>query len=105
MWGTPTFVQLELRQATIAAALVELFTYQISFHSAVQLDEIRDGTYRGSLGHVISRLLEGYNYVVKQENSKIEVVVLNRKGMQATAASSVIPAHQDRAEPRNSRIR
>jgi len=105
MWGTPTFVQLVLRHATIAAALAELSTYQLSFRSTVQLDEPRDGTYRGSIAHVISRLLEGYNYVIKQENSQIEVVVFNRKGTQATAAPTIVPASQDRTEPRNSRNR
>jgi len=100
MHGSPAALQLEVHQVTIATVLAALSTvYKISYRSSITLDEPRNGAYVGSLGHVISRLLRGYDYVVKQENANVDVVIfdkskptfglVDRKGGQAVAAPIV----------------
>jgi hypothetical protein len=97
--GGPAAVQLELHRTTIAAALSALFAaYRVSYRSSVQLDEQRDGTYKGPLRHVISRLLDGYNYAIRQENANIEVMVISKKGEQPVPGLVLTQASQDRAE-------
>jgi len=97
--GGPTAVRLDVHQSTIAAALSVFAAYQVSYRSFIPLDEQRDGTFHGSLSHVISRLLEGYNYVIKQENSKVEVIVFNKKGGQAVPSPTIAQASQERGPP------
>ena len=94
--GGSAAVRLEVRQTTVAATLSALFAaYQVSYRSFIQLDEERDGKYEGPLRYVISRVLEGYNYVIKQNNSNIEVIIFNKKGKQATLPI-VVQASKDR---------
>jgi hypothetical protein len=102
--GGPAAVQLEVRRTTIAAALSALFAaYQVSYRSTAALDEERDGTFRGSLRYVISRLLEGYNYVIKQQNSNLAVIIFNKKGQQAIPGQVITEANQNRVAAQVSR--
>ena len=39
-----------------------------------------DASYAGSVGQVISRLLDGYNYVVKKDGEATEITVFGRRG-------------------------
>jgi hypothetical protein len=104
--GGPTAVQLELHRTTIAAALSALFAaYRVSYRSFIQLDEERDGTYKGPLRYVISRLLEGYSYVIRQENANIEVIVFNNKGKQPVLGPVITEASHDRPIHQTSRNR
>jgi hypothetical protein len=82
--GDAGAVHLELRGTTIKDVLVALSgPFDMSVRSATALDEVRDGTYRGSLRQVIARLLDGYDYVVKYEKSQVDVVVFGKVGRQA----------------------
>jgi hypothetical protein len=90
--GRATAVRLEVRQTAISAALSALAAvYKISYRSSVTLDETRDGIYAGSLEHVVSRLLDGYDYVIRHAHADLDIVVLARKGGQPVVAS-VVPA-------------
>ena len=90
--GRATAVRLEVRQTAITAALSALAAvYKISYRSSVTLDETRDGIYAGSLEHVVSRSLDGYDYVIRRANADLDIVVLARKGGQPVVAS-VAPA-------------
>jgi hypothetical protein len=95
--GSATAVRLEVRQTTITAALSALSAvYKISYRSSVTLDEDRDGIYAGSLEHVVSRLLEGYDYVIKQADVDLDIVVFAKKGGQPSAAPVVTQVNQNR---------
>jgi hypothetical protein len=84
--GGATGVRLEVRHTTITAALAALSTvYKISYRSSVTLDEARDGIYAASLEHVVSRLLDGYDYVIKHANAGLDIIVLAKKGGQPPA--------------------
>jgi hypothetical protein len=104
--GGPTALQLEVHRTTIAAVLSALFdAFQVSYRSSVPLNETRDGTYEGSLGYVISRVLDGYNYVIKRENSNLEIIIFNKRGKQAVPGPIITEASQNRASAPVSRIR
>lgn len=77
--GAPAAVQLEMHQTTIAAVLSALSAnYRISYRSSIPLNETRSGTYAGSLARVVSRLLRGYNYVIKYQSEDLDVVVYDK---------------------------
>jgi hypothetical protein len=85
--GGAARIHLEFRQAAIAAVLSALRTaYGISYRSSVALNEIRGGMYAGSLRRVISQLLSDYNYVIKLEDGRLDVVIFSKIGEQAIAA-------------------
>jgi hypothetical protein len=85
--GNPARIHLEFSQATIASVLSALRTaYHISYRSSLALNEIRGGIYAGSLRHVISQLLSDYNYVIKVENGRLDVVIFSKIGEQAIPA-------------------
>ena len=96
--GDAAAVHLELRGTTIKDVLTALSgPFNVSFRSAITLDEVRDGTYQGSLAHVIARVLAGYNYVVKYESSELDVIVFGKVG------EAVIPAPQQHPTVRERR--
>lgn len=93
MDASETAVRLQVRRTTIAAALSALSAvYKISYRASVTLEETRDGIYAGSLDYVISRVLDGYDYVIKHEGRDLDVLVLGQKGGQAVAAPAVAEA-------------
>lgn len=106
--GKPAALKLETRQASVARALAALATtYHISYRSAVVLDELRDGTYTGSLRHVIARLLDGYDYVIQENNATLDVFVVDKSGGHATPAATmpVFRQHRIPVTYRISRVR
>jgi hypothetical protein len=95
--GNTKAVRLEVRQTTITAALSGLSAvYNISYRSSVTLDEARDGIYAGSLEHVVSRLLDGYDYVIKHADAGLDIIVLARKGGQPVTAPVATQASPNR---------
>jgi len=54
--------------------------FDVRYRTAIALDAAADTAYSGSFGQVISRLLDGYNYVIKTERNLIEVLVFGRRG-------------------------
>jgi hypothetical protein len=102
--GDRADVQVSARQATIATVLTALAaTYRFSYTSSIPLDAAIDGQYAGSLGQVISRVLDGYNYVIKQENAKLDVIVFNKSGELADP-SLAVPAFHLHKVPTTTRI-
>jgi hypothetical protein len=82
--GDAAAVRLDARRTTIAGVLSALnATFDMSYRSAIVLDEEINGTYAGSLRRVISRVLDGYNYVLKQDGSKLDVIILGKRGERA----------------------
>ena len=55
-------------------------TFQVTYRTSVPLDTRADATYAGTFGQVISRLLTGYNYVIKRDGEEAEIVVYGRRG-------------------------
>jgi hypothetical protein len=80
--GSPAAVRVTASRDTISNVLSTLAaTFNVQYRTAIPLDAAADATYSGSFRQVISRLLEGYNYVIKGDDSKtIEIVVLGKRG-------------------------
>jgi hypothetical protein len=102
--GDAAAVRLDARRTTIASVLAALSAaFDISYRSPIALDEEINGTYAGSLRRVISRVLDGYNYVIEQNDAKLDVIILGRRGERAVpVAMPVDPFHplRERRRPR-----
>jgi len=104
VWGDMAAVRIDARRTTIADVLSALnAAFDISYRSAIVLDGEISGTYAGSLRRVISRVLDGYNYVIEQNDAKLDVIILGRRGDRAVpVAMPVDPFHplRERRRPR-----
>lgn len=102
--GSPARVHLEARQATITAMLSALRTaYNISYKSSIALNETRGGVYTGSLEKVLARLLSDYDYVIKLNNSSLDVDIFGKSGEQAIAAP-VVPEVKEKPVRREAQV-
>jgi hypothetical protein len=80
--GSPASVRVTTSGDKISDVLSALAaTFKVPYRTAVPLDAAADATYSGSFRQVISRLLEGYNYVIKADDAKTtEILVLGKRG-------------------------
>jgi hypothetical protein len=84
--GNPDAVRVEARDATVDEVLSAMGTaFNLRYRTSTALDLPITGIYEGSLPRVISRVLEGYNFIVKDSPGNIEVVVITRKAVGTTA--------------------
>ena len=95
--GTAEAVRVTTSRDSIAEVLTALAPdFKLRYRAAVPLDAAANAVYSGSLGQVIARLLDGYNFIVKRDHEGIEVVVLGRRGdvaippQPAAASKSVV---------------
>jgi hypothetical protein len=89
--GDATALQIDVRQATLAEVMTALGRFNLRYQSPIELNDVVSGTYAGSLGRVLSRMLAAYNYAVKKDGGNIDVIVVGRRGEQAFVAPQVIP--------------
>ena len=78
--GDAAALHVVVQQTTIADVLSALAGFNVRYRSSIGLDEMRDGSYAGSLGHVVARLLNGYDYATKQNGSRLEVTIIGKGG-------------------------
>jgi hypothetical protein len=79
--GSAAAVRVTTSQDTISDVLAAFATlFNVKYRTAIPLDAAAHGTYSGSFGQVISRLLDGYSYVIKKDRETTEIVVLGRHG-------------------------
>jgi hypothetical protein len=57
----------------------------VKYRTSVPLNAEINGAYSGSLSQVVSRLLDGYNYVIKQDSALTEIIVFGKRGEAAVA--------------------
>jgi hypothetical protein len=55
----------------------------VKYRAAVPLNAEINGVYSGSLSQVVSRLLDGYNYVIKKDQGLTEIIVFGTRGEMA----------------------
>ena len=98
--GSPPAVRVTSSGDTVSDVLSALAAkFKIQYRSAIPLDTAADATYSGSFRQVVSRLLDGYNYVIKAGDSKaVEIVVLSRRG------EAVIPPKASTTDPEVARV-
>ena len=87
-------VHLEASKAPLSEVLSALESkFSIRHRTSVPLDQSVSGTYRGSVRHVLSRLLRGFNYyIVDTAEGGVEITVVGRPG--AAAVGSLLAAPQ-----------
>jgi hypothetical protein len=90
--GSATSLEIEAHGSTIAAVLTAMGpAFHVQYHSATPLNDTITGTYSGSLGPVIGQILRGYDYLIKDEGSDVEIAVFGRSSGQAVP-STLSPA-------------
>jgi hypothetical protein len=92
--GTGQAVRLETQDATVGEALAALGAKLGLRYSSTSLALTRrvSGVYVGSLGHVVSRLLEGNNFVLKTSPHGVEVVAILDSGATAMQSPTAVPS-------------
>jgi hypothetical protein len=74
-----------VRVTTNGAAVTEVLSalaenFSIKYRTGISLNAAAQKSYSGSLRQVLSRLLDGYTYVIKNEGESTEIVVLDYRG-------------------------
>ena len=74
-----------LRVSTSGDALSDVLSafgaqLPVKYRTSVPLGVEINGVYSGSLAQVVSRLLDGYNYVIKTDRERTEILVLGKSG-------------------------
>jgi hypothetical protein len=79
--GSLSVVRVTTSQDAISDVL-SAFTaaFNVRYRTTIPLDAAANAAYSGSFRRVISRLLDGYNYVIKMDQETIEIVVFSRRG-------------------------
>jgi hypothetical protein len=79
--GTVAAVRVTTNKDAIPDVLSALAApFNVRYRTSVPLDGNASSAYSGSLVQVISRLLNGYNYVIAHDQETIEIVVLGKRG-------------------------
>ena len=94
--GDPDAVRVEARNAPVEEVMAALGTsFGLRYRSTVSTSRRITGTYEGSLQRVVTRLLDGYNFVMKTGPGGVEVMVYGvvKPGEAAKAAQAVTPPH------------
>jgi len=79
--GNPAEARVTTSRDSISDVLSALgATFNVQYRTAIPLDAPALAIYSGSFGQVISRLLDGYDYVIKTNRDATEVVVYGKSG-------------------------
>jgi hypothetical protein len=109
--GSIAALRIEATRVPLADVLAALGpALNVQYRTAIALQTEISGSYAGPFGQVIARLLDGYNYVLRNDNGSIEVLVVGRRGERAVVtatppapltAPAQSPAAQWRATPKS----
>jgi hypothetical protein len=79
--GTAAAIHVTTDKDAIPDVLSALETpFNLRYHTSVPLDGNVSRVHSGSLTHVISRLLGGYDYVIAHDQGTIDIVVWGKRG-------------------------
>lgn len=99
--GTEARVTIEAQDAALSDVIAQLTAmYGVTFQSSTPLDRAVSGRYSGSLRKVIGRLLENNNYVTRQIDGRLAIVVYGSSKLPVNSDQSPVPrAAQPGAAP------
>jgi hypothetical protein len=87
--GNPQAVRIEAQNTSIADILAALGRdFGVKYTSLADLDRQITGTYEGPLQRVLGRVLEGYNFVVKTRDGRIDLTVLSTRSGPGTVVAA-----------------
>jgi len=89
--GDKAAVRLEASKAPLSEVLSALeSSFPIRHRTSVPLDQSISGTYRGSVRHVLSRLLGGFNYYMADTaDGGIEITVVGKPSAAAVGGAGL----------------
>lgn len=91
--GDPQAVRIEAQNTSIGEILSALgHEFNVHYSSSANLEKQLSGTYQGSLQRVLTRVLQGYNFIVRTKDGRIEVTVLGTRNASGTAEAAATPA-------------
>jgi hypothetical protein len=77
-------VRVDASQASVADVLTALGpSFNVRYRTVMPLQGVVNGSYSGSVERVLSRVLDGYNYVLKRDKVGIEVLIIGKRGESA----------------------
>jgi len=90
---------IEARDASVEDVMSALGShFGLQYRGTAGLERRISGSYRGSLQHVIRRVLDGYNFIMKTNLDDVEVTVLTggnageaRAAMAPSATTGIVP--------------
>jgi hypothetical protein len=87
--GSPEAVRIETQNTSIEEVLAALGNaFELRYRSSAKLGKQLSGIYEGSLQRVVTRMLEGYDFVLRSNKGKIEITVLGTRNAGPAVASS-----------------
>jgi hypothetical protein len=100
--GSPDAITIEARDTSVENILAALSrAFDMDYRSSIDLDKRLSGTYVGPLSQVVTRILQGYNFVLKTDNGSFSVTVVGTPlSLAAVLAAPGLPAPAP--EPRQS---
>jgi hypothetical protein len=98
--GKPDAVSVKAQDASVEEILVALANaFDVQFRSSADLEKRLTGTYKGSLQQVVSRILAGYTFFVKSDETGLEITLLGSgKTIAMVGASSASKVAMRRAD-------
>ena len=103
--GTRDAIRVSTSNDTIGDVLSALgATFNMRHRSDIPLDTAAEPAYAGSVAQVISRLLDGYSYVIKRNAETQEIVVFGSRGETAIPAPAPAPARSAPRSPQGRRL-
>src|SRR5262249_39422903 len=91
--GNAAAVRVTTSQDSIGSVLTALGPpFNIQYRSAIDLDAAANPTYAGTIERVIANLLDGFNYIVKRNADRTEIIILGRRGEVAIPPPAPKPA-------------
>jgi hypothetical protein len=99
--GTPQNVKIDAQNSSIEEILVMLgHHFNMHYSSSANLANQITGTYEGSIQHVVTRLLQGHNFIVKSSVGRIEVTVLGTDKEPKTGGAQIDAKAAPSAQPK-----
>ncbi len=90
--GSPEAVRIEARDTPIEEILAALGrAFGMHYELLAKLDKRVSGTYVGPLPRVLTRILDGYNFILKTDNGSIALTVVGTPNAAAPAPASSAP--------------
>jgi len=91
--GDAKAVLIEARDASVEDVMAALgANFGLQYRGTATLERRITGSYRGSLQHVIRRVLDGYDFIMKTNHDDVEVTVLSGGGTAGEARAAMAPA-------------
>jgi hypothetical protein len=94
-------VQVRVENDTVGQVLEALSRNgNLRNRSATPLNKIIDGSFSGSLGQVLFRILDGYDFVIRHDPESVEVFVFGESGAAPMAPPPLTEPTPEQNSPR-----